>query len=109
MAAQLQTCTECHSNEVFCRDCHSTQGFAVADQTGAAFHDAVPDWFMAHGKAARQGLDACASCHSQTSCLRCHSAVEGFRINPHGPDFNADAEKAKGSCTICHGTAPGGD
>ena len=109
VAAQLQTCTGCHSNEVFCRDCHSTQGFAVADQTGAAFHDGVPDWFMAHGKAARQGLDACASCHSQTSCLRCHSAVEGFRINPHGPDFNADAEKAKGSCTICHGTAPGGE
>jgi len=108
VAAQLQTCSECHSNEVFCRDCHSTQGFAVADQTGAAFHDATPDWFMAHGKAARQGLDGCASCHSQTSCLRCHSAVEGFRINPHGPDFDADAELAKGSCTICHGTAPGG-
>ena len=109
VAAQLQVCSECHSNEVFCRDCHSTQGFAVADQTGAAFHDATPDWFMAHGQAARQGLDACASCHSQTSCLRCHSAVEGFRINPHGPDFDADAEMAKGSCTICHGTAPGGD
>ena len=109
VAAQLQTCSECHSNEVFCRDCHSTQGFAVGVQTGAVFHDAVPDWFLAHGQAARQGLDGCASCHSQTSCLRCHSAVEGFRINPHGPDFDADAEKAKGSCTICHGTAPGGE
>jgi len=109
VAAQLQTCSECHSNEVFCRDCHSTQGFAVGVQTGAVFHDAVPDWFLAHGQAARQGLDGCASCHSQTSCLRCHSAVEGFRINPHGPDFNADAEMAKGSCTICHGTAPGGE
>jgi len=109
VAAQLLTCSECHSNEVFCRDCHSTQGFAVADQTGAVFHDAIPDWFTAHGQAARQGLDACASCHSQTSCLRCHSAVEGFRINPHGPDFDADAEKAKGSCTICHGSSPGGE
>ena len=109
VAAQLQTCTECHSNEVFCRDCHSTQGFANLGQTGAAFHDAVPDWFLAHGKAARQGLDGCASCHSQTSCLRCHSAVEGFRINPHGPDFDANAEMAKGSCTICHGTAPVGE
>jgi hypothetical protein len=109
VAAQLQTCSECHSNEVFCRDCHSTQGFAVGVQTGAVFHDAVPDWFLAHGQAARQGLDGCASCHSQTSCLRCHSAVEGFRINPHGPDFDADAEMAKGSCTICHGSAPGGE
>jgi hypothetical protein len=103
---QMQTCSECHSNEAFCRDCHTTQGFANAGQTGAAFHDAVPDWFVAHGKAARQGLDACASCHTQSSCLRCHSAVEGFRINPHGPDFDADAEKAKGSCTICHGSIP---
>jgi len=105
---QTQTCSDCHSNEAFCRDCHTTQGFANSGQTGAAFHDAVPDWFVAHGKAARQGLDACASCHTQTSCLRCHSAVEGFRINPHGPGFDAEAEKAKGSCTICHGTVPGG-
>ena len=109
VAAQLQTCSECHSNEVFCRDCHSTQGFAVGVQTGAVFHDAAPICLEANGQAARPGLDGCASCHSQTSCLRCHSAVEGFRINPHGPDFDADAEMAKGSCTICHGSAPGGE
>ncbi len=108
VASQMLTCSDCHSTEAFCRDCHTQQGFAVADQTGAVYHDYVPDWFLAHGKAARQGLDGCASCHSQQSCLRCHSAVEGFRINPHGPDFDADASLAKGGCTICHGSAPAG-
>ncbi len=109
VAAQLTNCSECHSNEVFCRDCHTTQGFAAAGQAPGSYHDAVPDWFMAHGKAARQGLDMCASCHTQSSCMRCHSAVEGFRINPHGPDFDPEADKAKGSCTLCHGSAPGGE
>ncbi|MDT8436301.1 MAG: hypothetical protein RRA92_06050 [Gemmatimonadota bacterium] len=101
--SRTQNCSDCHSNEAFCRDCHATQGFAQAPgQRNAAFHDAQPDWFQSHGRAARQGLDACASCHSQSSCLTCHSAKEGFRINPHGPDFDVDGDKARASCTICH-------
>lgn len=107
--SQMQSCSDCHSNEAFCRDCHTTQGFAQAPGAIAgSFHDAQPDWFQTHGRAARQGLDACASCHTQSSCLRCHSAKEGFRVNPHGPDFDPDASKAKGSCTLCHFGQPGG-
>lgn len=106
--ARMQSCSECHSNEAFCRDCHATQGFAQAPGAIAgSFHDAQPDWFQTHGRAARQGLDACASCHTQSSCLRCHSAKEGFRVNPHGPDFDPKAASAKGSCTLCHFSEPG--
>lgn len=100
------TCADCHSTEVFCRDCHQSTGFGVAVDGGAggAFHDAQPNWFFEHGRAARQGLEACASCHQQTSCLRCHSARAGLRINPHGPSFDPARLSARStiSCGLCH-------
>lgn len=97
-------CVECHSREVFCRSCHETQGAGPEGRTGGGYHDADPQWFLSHGKAARQNLEACASCHQQSSCLRCHSAKEGFRVNPHGPDFDPERvrEKSEMSCGLCH-------
>ncbi|HKK27888.1 MAG TPA: cytochrome c3 family protein [Gemmatimonadota bacterium] len=98
-------CSECHSSEAFCRSCHERQGRAAENrQVTQAFHDAEPDWLLAHGRAARQGLDECASCHRQSSCLRCHSARAGLRIDPHGPDFDPDriAGRSVMSCGICH-------
>jgi hypothetical protein len=99
-----QQCSDCHSSEAFCRSCHAAQGFRVGKDVNAAFHDNQPDWLTAHAAAARQGLEACSSCHTQSSCLRCHSARDGFRINPHGPDFDPDQvqEKARESCSLCH-------
>jgi len=49
-------------------------------------------------------MEECASCHQQTSCLRCHSAKAGLRINPHGPGFDPDrvADRSTMSCGICH-------
>lgn len=100
------TCSDCHSTEVFCRDCHTSTGTGVAVNGGAggAFHDAQPNWFFEHGRAARQGLEACASCHQQTSCLRCHSARFGLRINPHGPGFDPGRVSARSTmaCAACH-------
>ncbi|MDH3733852.1 MAG: cytochrome c3 family protein [Gemmatimonadota bacterium] len=103
----LQTnCADCHSTEVFCRDCHESSGFAVGVGGGAggAFHDAQPNWFFEHGRAARQGMEGCASCHQQTSCLRCHSAKAGLRISPHGPSFDPTRLAARStiSCGVCH-------
>lgn len=97
-------CSECHSREVFCRSCHETQGAGPDGRTAGGYHDADPQWFLSHGKAARQNLEACVSCHQQSSCLRCHSAKEGFRINPHGPDFDPERvrEKSELSCGLCH-------
>lgn len=106
-AFSVQTvCSDCHSTEAFCRDCHQSTGVSIAAGGGAggAFHDAQPNWFFEHGRAARQGMEMCASCHQQTSCLRCHSAKAGLRINPHGPGFDADrlAARSTMSCGICH-------
>lgn len=106
-AFSVQTvCSDCHSTEVFCRDCHRSTGMSINADGGAggAFHDAQPNWLFEHGRAARQGMESCASCHQQTSCLRCHSAQFGLRINPHGPGFDPDRVAARStiSCGICH-------
>jgi hypothetical protein len=99
-------CSDCHSTEAFCRDCHQTVGVAMGAgaSSGGAYHDAQPNWLFEHGRAARQGMESCASCHQQTSCLRCHSARSGLRVSPHGPGFDATREvnRSTASCGICH-------
>jgi len=102
--AERTECAQCHSREVFCRDCHTSLGVGVTRSQGNAYHDAQPDWLLAHAQAARQGLEECTTCHQQSSCLRCHSAKSGWRINPHGPDFDPGrvADKSLQSCAICH-------
>lgn len=109
--AERTECAACHSEEAFCRDCHTGLGFAAGGQTNAAFHDAQPDWLLAHGQAARQGLESCVACHAEATCLRCHSAKLGFRVSPHGPDFDPDhiADKSTQSCGICHFSIPGSE
>jgi len=107
--AQEAECAACHSREGFCRDCHTAVGLNVVRATGSAYHDAVPDWLIAHPAAARQDLEACTTCHQQSSCLRCHSAKAGFRISPHGPGFDPGrvADRSTMSCAICHFDVPG--
>lgn len=104
--AVQSTCSDCHSTEAFCRDCHARSGVGVGGAGSAvgAYHDTQGSWLLGHGAAARRGLEACASCHQQTSCLRCHSARVGLRVNPHGPGFDPDrlAARSTMSCAICH-------
>ncbi len=101
-------CTSCHNPEVFCRACHAGSGLASRGRLGVAFHTANPLWIVGHGGAARQGLEGCASCHQQSFCTQCHSATAGWRINPHGPGFNAaQIEKANPlTCRLCHAGGP---
>lgn len=103
-------CAACHSSEAFCRDCHSGLGLAAAGRSNGAFHDAQPNWLLAHGLAARQDLESCITCHAEQHCLRCHSARAGFRVSPHGPGFDPGraAGKSQQSCGICHLSLPGG-
>jgi hypothetical protein len=102
--AEFTECVSCHSSEVFCRDCHSNLGAGVVTGANGGYHDASTDWLMTHGRAARQGLETCTTCHQQTSCLKCHSAKAGWRVNPHGPDFDPSrvADRSQISCGICH-------
>ncbi len=100
-------CASCHNTEVFCRSCHAEVGLAAVGRAGTAFHDARPLWLLGHGIAARQGLESCVTCHSQSYCMRCHAAVGSWRINPHGPDFDpvrAQDSPSKATCVLCHRT-----
>lgn len=101
-------CTSCHSTEAFCRSCHRQAGLAAkTNARSTVFHNAQPLWLLQHGRAARQDLNACATCHQQTYCMQCHSQL-GSRINPHGPGFDAArvASKNPQMCLMCHFTNP---
>lgn len=103
--AARHECAQCHSREAFCRSCHTAVGTGAEGPfiTGA-FHDGQPEWLLAHGRAARQNMEACASCHQQTSCLRCHSARSGWGMNPHGRGFDPArvGDRSRMSCAVCH-------
>jgi hypothetical protein len=99
-----QDCASCHNAEVFCRACHSGLGLAAVGRNAIGFHTSNPAWVLGHGQAARQGMDGCITCHTQASCLQCHSARSGWRINPHGPDFDAIRMRNANQlmCRRCH-------
>lgn len=97
-------CASCHSTEAFCRACHRQSGLAAKSNVrSTVFHNAQPLWLLQHGRAARQDLTSCTTCHQQTYCMQCHSEL-GSRINPHGPGFDAAriSSKNPGLCLICH-------
>jgi hypothetical protein len=101
------SCQDCHRTETFCRACHARTGFAAQDMK-ASFHDGQPNWVLSHGRAARLGLEACASCHRQNDCVQCHSAAGGWGVSPHGPGFTGrGASRSSAGCRLCHLAAPG--
>lgn len=97
-------CSTCHSTEAFCRDCHRQAGLAArTGNRSLAFHTAQPLWLVQHGRAARQQLTSCTACHQQSYCMQCHSDV-GWRVSPHGPDFDAARMRSRNPtlCIRCH-------
>lgn len=101
-------CTTCHSTQLFCRDCHVKAGLGVVGRVGPGYHDAEPVWLLRHGQAARQTLETCTACHTQRDCMQCHSQLGAFRVNPHGPAFDARAAHRANSqiCRACHLSDP---
>jgi hypothetical protein len=101
-------CASCHNAELFCRSCHTQSGLGTKGRLDAAFHTAQPQWLLQHGKAARQGLQSCTTCHAQRDCMTCHSTL-GWGVSPHGPGFRADrlASKNATQCLMCHLKVPG--
>ena len=102
-------CQSCHNPEVFCRGCHQGTGLAAQGRLDVAFHTAQPQWFIEHGRAARQGLASCTSCHKQLDCMQCHSE-RTRRVSPHGPNFDPDrmGSRSLGTCLNCHISDPRG-
>jgi hypothetical protein len=102
------SCSECHNPGQFCTTCHAKAGLVARERLrGGTYHDANPAFIAGHGRAARQNLETCVSCHVERDCLTCHSALGGGRVNPHGPGFDAARLKAKNPevCTACHGVS----
>lgn len=107
--SQERNCSTCHNTESFCRTCHVKSGVGGRGATSTtAFHTGQPMWILQHGQAAREGLSACTSCHQQRDCMRCHSAVGGWGVNPHGAGFDASRVSARNKqvCLVCHATDP---
>jgi hypothetical protein len=100
-------CRSCHNTEAFCRACHVSSGLASGGRRDVAFHDAQPRWLLQHGRAARQGLESCTTCHAQRDCMQCHS-TRGLQVNPHGPGFDPRrmAARSRVACIACHGRDP---
>lgn len=108
--ARRLECANCHDTDSFCAECHQSTGRTASQNRGALYHDAQSVWLLRHGQAARQGLESCTSCHRQQDCLRCHSDLGAFRVNPHGRDFDARRAAARNLsvCRLCHLSDPVG-
>lgn len=105
--ARATSCADCHNTASFCASCHAQLGLRSTGPLRAGYHDASPGFLFGHGKAARQELETCVSCHAERDCLTCHATAGGRRFNPHGPGFDAERLKRKNPemCTTCHGAA----
>ncbi|MEZ4359603.1 MAG: hypothetical protein R3B48_05435 [Kofleriaceae bacterium] len=95
-------CSTCHRYQSFCVGCHERVGIGARaagewTPTSTRFH---PEGWVSlgvgenrHGRAARQNLTACVSCHREDDCRPCHSADgAGLRVSPHPPGWAGSAQ-----------------
>jgi predicted CXXCH cytochrome family protein len=98
-------CASCHNRESFCQTCHTGLGLNSTGQRTTTFHTSQSIWLLQHGQPARQNMESCASCHTQSSCTRCHATngKGGWGVSPHG-SMNASKLKDKNQvvCVRCH-------
>lgn len=110
-------CNSCHRVQSFCLDCHMQTKVVSASvnveraNSNLKFH---PDgWINAprsenhHSYQAQRNIRACASCHTEATCLQCHSTFGGLQVNPHPPGFLADdcdrmLNRNPRVCAKCH-------
>jgi hypothetical protein len=98
-------CSQCHNTGYFCSSCHQQSGLVSNGPLHGGYHNSAQFFALGHGKAAREALETCVSCHTENDCMRCHSAIQGRHFNPHGPDFDASKLKSRNPqmCSACHG------
>jgi predicted CXXCH cytochrome family protein len=97
-------CASCHTRETFCQSCHNGLGLSANGQRTTQFHTGQSVWLLQHGQPARQNLESCTSCHTQSSCARCHSNKGGWGVSPHGSKIPTGkaADKNQVVCLRCH-------
>jgi hypothetical protein len=121
-------CQSCHRLQDFCLNCHVRSGvatvtavnefdpgrssspsrFAFAPHPTSANGWLTPGSQNFHGFHAQRNIRACASCHQEQYCIRCHGAgasSEGY--NPHGPNAQRLRSLPAGGpnarvCLKCH-------
>jgi hypothetical protein len=101
-------CASCHQTQAFCVRCHRDVGAARTGASGAAYHDAGPNWDVLHARVARRSIESCAGCHAQVDCLKCHSETGYARMSPHpaGLDLARLRSSNAALCRRCHVSGP---
>jgi hypothetical protein len=98
-------CRSCHRSQSFCIGCHRRAGVAP-DSPSNARPEGVDRFHRGESpeqicRRARYDIEACASCHSESSCITCHAA-----INPHPSGFahrcKPLAQRNRRACAKCH-------
>lgn len=124
--ARTADCQSCHRMQNDCLACHDRVGLSPGTESSSfgpgsslRYHPAgfagPPGTPQSHAFAAQRNMNACASCHSEDTCLACHAttsaASPGLNVNPHGRGFassarcGALARTNRRACLKCH--APG--
>jgi predicted CXXCH cytochrome family protein len=122
-ASSPDLCRTCHT-ERSCASCHGV-GTTPALPARLAFDDTRLDGLhragfkSRHAEEARANPGLCSTCHSENSCIACHSAAgvapSGITRSPHplgwittspgGGDHGTQARIDPMSCAGCHGGA----
>lgn len=120
--ANTQDCQSCHRVQSDCIACHQRLGMGEGPDSkfgvgsSLRFHpagwDGPPESPQSHAFAAQRNITACASCHTEDSCLACHAtaggSTPGLNVSPHGPGFAASmrcsalAARNHRVCLKCH-------
>lgn len=112
-------CASCHKSQTFCTDCHTTMGVGGDDgfygRTNPKLQFHPDGWNTSRGDMnhhawqAQRNIRACASCHTEATCLQCHAGTGagGWGINPHPMGFKgANCRRMKRMnprvCVKCH-------
>jgi len=98
-------CRGCHRGQSFCITCHRRAGVApdspvaAGRGVGGRYHGDLPVERLC--KRARYDIAACASCHSEGSCISCHAAID-----PHPAGWRRRckplAQRNHRACAKCH-------
>lgn len=124
-------CASCHKSQTFCVNCHQQMNvFDFREESkrdlkpsssGIRFHPegwatgtAAAAGANHHSIHAQRNIRQCASCHTEQTCLSCHSGrvLNTGAVSPHPVGFGSSptCEKMKSRnsrvCTKCHTTVP---